>query len=124
MRIKTREGEFLTETDKDLCISDVVEHNGKHYVVCTKATDDSSCGVEMLEKLELDPYPREYEVPFVCPYCGYTDEDSWELDDGSEVECGFCGGTVQCEITITISYSTYPAKAPEVINIDGKGGGV
>jgi hypothetical protein len=43
----------------------------------------------------------------VCPHCGYTYNDSWELnDDFGEEECPECYGLFEYTRDVTIDYST------------------
>ena len=48
----------------------------------------------------------------VCPYCGYADQDSWELGDGGEgsfeTDCGECGLEYIVERHVSVSYSSKP----------------
>ena len=58
-------------------------------------------------------YIRHYRTPFItCPYCGYEDKDSWEVDFGDGLEgdidfgCGACGKQFRCSKHCEITYST------------------
>uniref|UniRef100_A0A6H1ZF29 Uncharacterized protein n=1 Tax=viral metagenome TaxID=1070528 RepID=A0A6H1ZF29_9ZZZZ len=62
--------------------------------------------------MEKREYIRHYKTTFIaCPYCGYEDHDSWEVDFGGiegtieNLECGDCGKSFRvskyCEITYT-----------------------
>lgn len=53
----------------------------------------------------------EYTNEIVCPYCGNTFDDSWEIagnSDGdiSETDCGHCGKPFEFETHIRITYTT------------------
>jgi hypothetical protein len=47
-----------------------------------------------------------------CPYCGYSELDSWELDFGDsmegeiETDCSHCGETYICARTVTVTYDS------------------
>lgn len=44
----------------------------------------------------------------VCPWCGYEDRDSWEVDDSDEdMECGRCEKHFSMERDVSVTYSTY-----------------
>ena len=49
-----------------------------------------------------------------CPYCGYEDRDSWEVDLGNnectEIECKICGKEINVTRHISVSYSAYKPK--------------
>ena len=50
---------------------------------------------------------HEYTDDIVCPYCGYTHRDSWELGaDYGDHDCGSCGKIFLYERDIVVSYST------------------
>lgn len=43
----------------------------------------------------------------VCPYCGYVDQDSWELSDSDdEYECPKCGKVFAYEREYILSYTS------------------
>ena len=58
---------------------------------------------------------KEYDCTLtseaICPFCGYENSDSWEMEDREEVECE-CGGTYNVVRDIDVSYSSYPKKEP------------
>ena len=45
-----------------------------------------------------------------CPYRGWEDQDSWEMEEGSEVEddCGRCGRRFLVRMYIQVSYTSRP----------------
>ena len=53
---------------------------------------------------------HDYTRDVVCPHCGYTWEDSWELGlsdgDGIRIDCGRCGKPMKIECQISVTYST------------------
>ncbi len=57
--------------------------------------------------------PLEYHDVIVCPYCGYRERDSWEVDFGSnemtEVSCGECGRDFPVMRLVDVSYRSWPA---------------
>lgn len=53
---------------------------------------------------------KEFDTSFnpdfaICPYCGYEEQDSWELSDG-EHDCSDCGKTFLVTIDTTVYYTT------------------
>ena len=46
----------------------------------------------------------------ICPYCGYEDQDSWEIGHGeecdTETDCASCGRTFQVSRHISVTYTT------------------
>lgn len=53
----------------------------------------------------------------VCPHCGHTETDAWELDFGTVVEgdtemcCASCGKAMFVSRHVTVSYTTAPVRA-------------
>lgn len=51
---------------------------------------------------------NEYTEQIVCPYCGDTNDDSWEYDsDEGEVDCPSCEKRFHYQRHRDISYTTY-----------------
>ena len=53
----------------------------------------------------------QYQQNIVCPYCGYADKDSWEvefenLEGTTEQECGNCEKTFIVTKQAEITYSS------------------
>jgi hypothetical protein len=67
------------------------------------------CGVVEERRMKMD---TDYTPNLVCPYCGYINQDSWEvnIDEGlewdSDVDCGGCEKTFRASKYCTIRYST------------------
>ena len=61
--------------------------------------------------MEID---TEYTDFITCPYCGYEDRDSWEVDfrnsECTEIECNNCGKEINVTKHISVSYSAYEPK--------------
>ncbi len=51
---------------------------------------------------------HEYTDEIVCPYCGESDNESYEYADPDcgETECGFCERSFNYSVHISIEYST------------------
>lgn len=49
-----------------------------------------------------------------CPYCNWEDNDSWEMQDYSDMRtCGDCGKEFNVERNIEITYSTFRINCEE-----------
>lgn len=46
----------------------------------------------------------------MCPYCGHTTSDSWELDDEGEICCDECNETFKYTRNFEVTYSSYKSK--------------
>lgn len=44
-----------------------------------------------------------------CPWCGYEDQDSWELEHEceSETDCGNCGNPIIYNAEISVTWNSY-----------------
>ena len=55
----------------------------------------------------------EHTHNVVCPYCGYEEKDSWELDFGpglggeEELQCSDCGEMFMAYRDVEVTYSTW-----------------
>jgi hypothetical protein len=62
----------------------------------------------------MEKFDHEYTNNIVCPYCGYEDIDSWEVESGQEdlglIECGNCEKEFYATRIISVEYSTEKAK--------------
>lgn len=59
----------------------------------------------MSEELPEDTYNRN---DLVCPWCGYVDRDSWELDhekEDGETQCAACDKPILWSRHTSISYT-------------------
>jgi len=56
---------------------------------------------------------HEFTDEVVCPYCGYEYSDSYEFDNGGEIECDNCEETFSYTRNITIDYCTKRKEAPQ-----------
>lgn len=51
----------------------------------------------------------------VCPYCGYENINSWEVESGEQgslglIECGNCGKEFYATRDVEVTYTTHQAK--------------
>ena len=54
----------------------------------------------------------QYTPYATCPWCGYEDKNSWELED-DEYECGSCGKPFVVVRDVYVSYCTFKPKEPK-----------
>ena len=116
MRIYLQEtDEFLFEISKEN-IWNVFLFNQKYYAVCEVRSVEEKAFVEQIE-FKKDGVKELFEMDIICPYCKYEFLDSWEYEDKGEMECERCGSIFDYIREISISCSTYPNQAAEVIEI-------
>jgi len=54
----------------------------------------------------MEDLDTSYTEFVTCPWCGYEEQDSFELEDDGEYDCNSCGEPfVVCRI-VNINYST------------------
>ena len=70
-----------------------------------------------IDDYEWDEHKTSYEIEMICPYCGYTERDSWELtDDDGQNTCGQCDSEYEYTRDVSITYSTTPKTEGENTN--------
>lgn len=57
----------------------------------------------------------------ICPVCGQTYSDAFELNDEDEIECHNCYAQLSVERIVDVSYTTTLISKGEVIDLDKKG---
>lgn len=106
----------LGETDvQPVDIGEVIEVENHYYAVEILKRKNDCAGVH---EVQYSPNPEErmFEDGLVCPYCGYEDNDAFELsDDDGTVECGRCGAEIHYTRNVEVTYSTEPVKPPKVV---------
>lgn len=112
---------YIGEIDASINLFEVICIDGDYYVPGVLAGDRTYAGVRKIE-IDLEPSDREYKNNLTCPYCGYVDNDSWELssDCEEEHECGRCGGVMSYERIVTVEYSSSPVKPPVIVEANWK----
>ncbi len=117
MRIYLQEtGEFLFEIP-EVDIGDICLLNQKHYyVVCVVHLVEKKAFVKQIE-FKKNAVEKLFENHIICPYCSHELMDSWEHKDIGKMECGRCGSIFDYIREVSVSYSTYPDQAAEVIEI-------
>lgn len=111
----SHKGQFLLDTDKDISVSDVIEYEGKSYVCCAESVRDKIMHVRPINVTNTTL--TEYEDEVKCPYCGFEDGDSWELDEEGETDCGNCGAKLAYSRTVEVTYSAELKEKPETIKL-------
>lgn len=86
------------------------DHCESRESLCTH-TDGIFCydcnKIRMIKRVEAFDGDHDLTQNIVCPYCGYTESDSWELlEDAEDIECPDCENTFHYERIHTIDYST------------------
>ena len=101
----------------DADIYNILKFKDKYYVVSIISHEREFAGVKEIDyKSKGEQHSYTYNLK--CPYCGYENTDSWEMDDSSgEVECGRCGSEYEYEREVSVSYSTYPKKGKDIKEI-------
>lgn len=66
---------------------------------------------------EVEEFDTDYTRDITCPYCGYENNDSWEVfgpNDGdgdvTETSCGRCDKEFTVQLNVRVTYSTEKKK--------------
>ena len=112
---------YIGEIDASINLFEVICIDGDYYVPGVLSADKTYAGVSKIE-IDLEPSDRKYKNNLTCPYCGYADNNSWELssDCEEEHECSRCGGVMSYERIVTVEYSSSPVKPPVVVEASWK----
>lgn len=107
---------YIGEVSCNVEIGKIVECNGSYYSPCVLQPNEGAAGVREVEELNLNAKGRTTDEPHVtCPVCGYSEDDSFELDDVDEAyECPCCGAILEYERQITVRYSARVVKLPTI----------
>ena len=111
---------FIGELDIDMTnLHEIIKIGEVYYAVGILSPIKNIAGARKIE-LELEPETQDYNSNFVCPYCKYEDEDSFELNDEGECHCGRCGATVSYTREVTVEYNTSPVEPPSILSAGWK----
>lgn len=73
-------------------------------------SDDSVKTLGRAESGDGRMIESEYMEEAICPYCGYRELDSWQLEDEGINECDRCGKGYYYERLIEITYTTWTSE--------------
>ena len=114
-------------TDKEIEVGQILIIDNTAYIVCTMSGKGNKYYIAYVEKTKNqlvfvngeEPKEHNYEDNLICPYCGYEDSDSWELDDEEDEHvCGSCGSTFAYQRIITTHYFSQPVKKADITLLD------
>jgi transcription elongation factor Elf1 len=64
-------------------------------------------------KKEKKDFDTDYQQNITCPYCGYVDGDSWEVqfeaNEEAQLECCDCEKKFTVIRNVSVDYSSYKA---------------
>lgn len=103
---------------KDYEMGTLLLVEGEYYAIGVLEHKNNIAGCRKIN-LDQNPEEKEYESDLVCPYCGYADRNSWELsNDEDEHICGQCSAVMSFERVVTVEYSSYPVRLPEIVAVN------
>lgn len=104
---------YIGEVDIDVSIGTIIKIHNEFYSPGVVGT--GYAGVRQIE-LNLEPDDESYTRNVKCPYCGYENNNSWELDDNDDNhECRMCGAIIAYERIVTVEYNASPKRPPDII---------
>lgn len=71
---------------------------------------EESCRKAEIKKRISAGFDHEYTDEVMCPHCGYTHGDSWEMREG-ENDCPDCKKHFTIHRNVSVSYTTEKVKA-------------
>lgn len=102
---------ILKTTDKIPNINKLIKIDGRIYAPCYIDVEQKCF---MAHEIKPSRYEEEIDINLICPYCGYQDRDSWDLENYGEKECDRCGALLEWETEITRTFTTKLVKKPEI----------
>jgi DNA-directed RNA polymerase subunit RPC12/RpoP len=105
-------------SNREIDIYDIFEIDNEYYNVCSKSCDSNEVLIEPID-IDNDCDETYHEHDMVCPFCGYTDYDSWEYDEGTnEINCPHCNAELIMEKEVEVTYTTTLKSKPKINNIE------
>lgn len=113
---------YLGETDKYVDFGQLLLIDSNYYECCSRNTQKELFVRWVCVDSDLPQERENYSEDYlVCPYCGYEDEDSFELaDEDDEYECPRCKSILKYNRQITVSYDVELVKEEEPIKLELK----
>jgi len=106
----------LNATEAD--IETLLEIDGETYAIGVLGVRDNDAGVRKIE-INAATHACNYEYEMKCPYCGFMDCDSWELqDEGNEHACCRCNAIIGYERVVTVEYNSWPVSPPNTVRTE------
>lgn len=74
--------------------------------------------------MERNDFDREYDLDSAycpratCPYCGWEDQDSWELGESGEIDCPKCEKVFWYSTQVSREFFSYKQK-PDTTKKEG-----
>lgn len=112
---------YIGETDQEIEFGALLKFDDKYYTCCMMNINEDSLYVRFVDCW----IPRDDDDCSVdnlrCPYCGYENQDSFELlDEDDEYECPQCGCTLKYHREIRVSYDVEVVEEKEPIEVEFK----
>lgn len=120
--LKHNEKTYLGETDQEIEFGTLLKIDNKYYRCCMQDLKRSSLFVEFVDHW-IPRDDEDYSDDYLrCPFCGYENQDSFELsDEDDEYECPQCGSKLKYHREIKVSYDVEVVEEKEPQEIEFKG---
>ncbi|HBJ2612636.1 TPA: hypothetical protein LA742_001062 [Clostridium botulinum] len=112
----SQSGEYLIDLYERPKIGSNLEINNNVYSVCM-IMEHNMVGVRIVNFKDDEEEDETLESDFTCPYCGYINEDAFELEDKGEYNCPRCNSELEFERVVTVEYNVIPKKKADVIKV-------
>lgn len=114
------ENETIIATIKNQSnISDNLKIGDKIYHVGMLDIQKHHVGVHGINFVDNDDVQETLDEEFTCPYCGYIDQDAFEMEDEGKCKCPHCSSELEYSRIVTIEYNVVPVRRAEIILKNG-----
>ena len=112
---------YIGETDQKIDVGELVKFNNGYYNCCRVNLKENSLYVRFLDSY-LPRNDDDYcEDNLKCPFCGYDNNDSFELsDEDDEYICPQCGSILKYRREIRVSYDVEVVEEKEPLEVEFK----
>lgn len=105
---------LISELDEPPKVSENIAIEGIIYSVCMLSPMNKQVGLRTVNFKDDEEIDETLEDEFTCPYCGYIDQDAFEMKDEGECKCPHCHSELEYARIITVEYQVIPKKKADV----------
>jgi len=92
----------------------------KKDILVVGVYDNNTEGLYVTTDFKKRPETVQESKP-ICPVCGQTYSDAFELSDETEIKCSNCNSNLFVERVVDVSYTTILISKGEVVDLDKEG---
>lgn len=112
---------YLGETDQKIEFGTLLKFNDKYYTCCMMNIKEDSLYVRFVDYYIPRNDDDYSDDNLRCPYCGYENQDSFELsDEDDDYICHQCGSRLKYHREIKVLYDVEVVEEKEPIEVEFK----